>query len=177
MDGKPFLVLGGELAYTASSSLEYMKPVWPRLGRMNLNTVLTAVARAWVEPEEGKFDFTLVDGLLDGARGNNLRIIFLRFGSWKDGISGFVPAWVKADQKRFPRVRIRGGKSIEVLSSFSQSNRVADGRWVPGRQLSGDDVLLNYDLAAAAAANQSGGGLVLSGDGSTIQRVKLYRYQ
>jgi hypothetical protein len=128
VDGKPFLVLGGELANTASSSLEYMKPVWPRLSRMNLNTVLTAIAWAWIEPEEGRFDFSLVDGLLAGARSNNQRIIFLWFGSWKNGISSFVPAWVKANQDRFPRVQIKGGRSIEVLSTFSNANRDADGR-------------------------------------------------
>lgn len=126
VDGKPFLVLGGELANTASSSLEYMNSVWPKLNEMNLNTVLTAIAWAWVEPEEGKFDFSLVDGLLAGARSNHQRIIFLWFGSWKNGISSFVPAWVKSNQERFPRVQIKGGKSIEILSAFSDANRDAD---------------------------------------------------
>src|SRR6187399_2528451 len=87
VDGKPYLILGGELANTASSSLPYMDTVWPKLERLNLNTALVAIAWAWVEPEEGKFDFTLVDGLLDGARRNNQRVIFLWFGSWKNGIS------------------------------------------------------------------------------------------
>ncbi len=128
VDGKPYLVLGGELANTASSSLEYMNSVWSRLTKMNLNTVLTAIAWAWVEPEEGKFDFSLVDGLLAGARSNNQRIIFLWFGSWKNGISSFVPAWVKSNQERFPRVQIKEGKSIEVLTTFSNSNLNADGR-------------------------------------------------
>ena len=67
VDGQPWLIRGGEVANTASSSLPYMETVWPNLTRLNLNTVLVAVAWAWVEPEEGKFDFTLVDGLLDGA--------------------------------------------------------------------------------------------------------------
>jgi hypothetical protein len=44
VDGKPFLVLGGELANTASSSTEYMKPVWPRMANMRLNTVLTGMS-------------------------------------------------------------------------------------------------------------------------------------
>jgi hypothetical protein len=128
VEGKPYLALAGETANTASSSLEYMEPVWPRLVKMNLNTVLVAVAWDWVEPVEGKYDFTLVDGLLAGARKNNLHVIFLWFGSWKNGISSFVPAWVKADQTRFPRVAIKGGKSIEVLSTFSPANLEADTR-------------------------------------------------
>jgi beta-galactosidase GanA len=48
-----------------------METVWPQMTRLNLNTVLMGMAWAWVEPEEGKFDFTLVDGLLEGARKNN----------------------------------------------------------------------------------------------------------
>jgi hypothetical protein len=52
-----------------------------------------------------------------------------------------------------------------------------DGKWMPGRKLSGDDILLNYKLGEAAAVNQSGSGLRFGPDGPTIQRVKLYRYQ
>ena len=128
VDGKPWLILGGETTNTASSDLAYMNTVWPQLARLNLNTVLVAVAWSWVEPAEGRFDFTLVDGLLEGARQHNLRVVFLWFGSWKNSLSSFVPAWVKADQQRFPRVQIKGGKSIEVLSTFSDANREADTR-------------------------------------------------
>ena len=126
VDGKPFLVLGGELTNTASSSQEYMKPVWPRLAQMHLNTVLTGMSWAQFEPEEGKYDFALVDNLLAGARQQNLKIVFLWFGSWKNGLSSFAPAWVKADQKRFPRAQLGSGRSIEVLSTLSDENLRAD---------------------------------------------------
>jgi len=128
VDGKPFLILGGETANTASSSLPYMEEVWPKMTRLNLNTVLVAIGWAWVEPEEGRFDFSLVDGLLDGARRNNQRVIFLWFGSWKNGISSFVPAWVKADTQRFPRVRIKSGRSVEILSPLDPNALAADTR-------------------------------------------------
>jgi len=126
VNNKPFLILGGEVANTASSSLDYMNKVWPNLNKLNFNTVLIGVAWAWVEPEEGKFDFSLVDGLLEGARSHNLKVVFIWFGSWKNGISSFVPTWVKANQDRFPRVQVRSGKSIEVLSTLSETNRDSD---------------------------------------------------
>ncbi|MGH8220990.1 MAG: beta-galactosidase [Steroidobacteraceae bacterium] len=72
VDGKPFLVLGGELHNSSSSSIAYMKPIWPRLAAMHLNTVLVPVAWETIEPQEGKFDFSVVDGLLQGARGSHL---------------------------------------------------------------------------------------------------------
>jgi len=128
VDGQPWLIRGGEVANTASSSLSYMETVWPNMTRLNLNTVLVAVAWAWVEPEEGKFDFTLVDGLLDGARRNRQRVVFLWFGSWKNGISSFVPPWVKADSVRFPRVRLQSGAPVEILSPFDPHALAADTR-------------------------------------------------
>jgi hypothetical protein len=95
---------------------------------MNLNTALVGVSWAQVEPVEGTYDFSIVDGLLEGARNNGLHVVFIWFGSWKNGISSFAPAWVKADQARFPRVRVRYGRSIEVLSTLSDANRDADAR-------------------------------------------------
>jgi GH35 family endo-1,4-beta-xylanase len=75
VEGKPFLVLGGELHNSSSSSVEYMKAVWPRLAAMHLNTVVLPVAWETIEPEEGRFDFKNVDGLLEGARASNLRLV------------------------------------------------------------------------------------------------------
>ena len=128
VDGKPFLVLGGELHNSSSSSIEYMKPVWPRLAAMHLNTVLLPVAWETIEPEEGRFDFSVVDGLLEGARANNLKLVILWFGAWKNTYSSYVPAWVKADTERFPRVQTSDGRGTERLSPFSTAVRDADAR-------------------------------------------------
>ena len=128
VDGKPFLVLGGELHNSSSSSVEYMKPVWPRLAAMHLNTVLLPVAWETIEPEEGRFDFRVVDGLLEGARANNLKLVILWFGAWKNTYSSYVPAWVKADTERFPRVQTSDGRGTERLSPFSTAVRDADAR-------------------------------------------------
>ncbi len=104
VDGKPFLMLSGELQNSSSSSLEYMKPIWPKLKALGLNTVVTPLSWELIEPQEGQFDFTLVDGLLDQARHENERIVFLWLASWKNGKSSYAPAWVKQDMRRFPRV-------------------------------------------------------------------------
>jgi hypothetical protein len=128
VDGKPFLVLGGELHNSSSSSVEYMKPVWPQLAAMHLNTVLLPIAWETIEPEEGKFDFSYVDGLLEGARENNLKLVVLWFGAWKNTFSSYVPAWVKTNTERFPRVQLANGMSTERLSPFSTVVRDADAR-------------------------------------------------
>ena len=41
-------------------------------------------------------------------------------------MSSHAPAWVKKDQKRFPRVKDNKGKSHEILTPFSEENLKAD---------------------------------------------------
>lgn len=130
IDGKPYLMLVGELANTASSNLDEMQTnVWPMLaGKVHANTIITGMAWAWVEPEEGKYDFTIADAAIANARKHDLHIIWMWFGSWKNGLSSFAPTWVKANQERFPRAKILDGKSVEVLTPLSENNRNADAR-------------------------------------------------
>ncbi len=82
---------------------------------MGLNTVVTPLSWELIEPTEGKYDFTLVDGLLDQARQEHVRIVFLWLASWKNGMSSYAPVWVKQDTRRFPRV-VENGAEVEILS-------------------------------------------------------------
>ncbi len=128
VDGRPFLILGGELHNSSSSSLAYMKTLWPILVEKKLNTVLAAVSWELVEPEEGRFDFALVDGLIQQARANKMRLVFLWFASWKNGESSYPPYWVKTDPKRFPLVRNSAGKTLNILSTLGTATRDADAK-------------------------------------------------
>jgi beta-galactosidase GanA len=126
--GKPFLILGGELGNSSASSAEYMQPHWPRLQAMHLNTVVAPVYWELIEPGEGKFDWTQVDALLRDARAHDLKLVVLWFGAWKNSMSTYVPSWVKRDARRFPRVQVADGSSVEILSAFSAATRDADVR-------------------------------------------------
>lgn len=55
VDDKPFLILGGEHGNSSFTSLEYMKPVWPKLRTMNMNTVLAPVYWELIELSEESF--------------------------------------------------------------------------------------------------------------------------
>ena len=86
VDGKPFLALAGELLNSSATSLEYMKPVWPKLVEAKLNTLLPGVSWNQIEPQEGKFDFRVLDGVIQEARSHNLHLVLLWFGSWKNNL-------------------------------------------------------------------------------------------
>ncbi len=126
VDGRPFVVIGGELYNSSSSSTGHLDTLWPQLKRMNLNTVLVNVNWQQFEPQEGRFDYTLIDHLLQRARENDLRLIVLWFASWKNGESSYPPLWVRGNTKRFPRVVNQKGDPLETLSVFGRNALEAD---------------------------------------------------
>jgi beta-galactosidase GanA len=126
VDGKPFLALGGELNNSNGSSVEYMKTVWPRLVKMHLNTVIIPVSWELLEPEHGRYDFTLVDAMITAARANRMKIVFLWFGTWKNSMSCYVPEWMKKDTAAYPRACSAEGKPQEIVSPFSTAALDAD---------------------------------------------------
>jgi hypothetical protein len=147
VDGKPFLALASELSNDGATSVEYMKPAWPKIVEAKVNTVLAGVSWAQIEPAEGKFDFTVPDGIIRDARSHNLHLALLWFATWKNGQSSNVPGWVKKDFERFPRVQVvdatwpvfggeagqprvqyPGSRSIELLSPLGTASRDADAR-------------------------------------------------
>jgi beta-galactosidase GanA len=87
VDGKPFLMLAGELQNSSMTSARYMDTVWQPLKDSGLNTVLGCVTWEDIEPEEGVFKFTELDAVIEGARAHGLRLILLWFGSFKNGMS------------------------------------------------------------------------------------------
>jgi beta-galactosidase GanA len=122
------LLLAGELGNSIASDPRTLRDIWPRLVDLGLNTVLAPVYWDLVEPEEGRFEFELVDELLRLARASNQRLVLLWFGSWKNSMSCYAPHWVKLDQRRFPRARLHDGSALEILTAFSQENLDADRR-------------------------------------------------
>ena len=140
VDGKPFVMLAGELHNSSASSVEYMQPIWDRLQHLNLNTVVSTVSWELLEPEEGKFDYTLVDAQIEEARKHGLRLVLIWFGAWKNGESTYAPMWVKSNHERFP-VQLRKPRPASVrtsappraqrdapLSPFSLATMSADAR-------------------------------------------------
>lgn len=121
---------------------------------MNVNTVLGSITWEIIEPQEGEFDFTEVDRIIFDARQHGLKLVFLWFGSWKNGTSfaagrfsmtevpahsvpilgcsNYLPSWIKLSPERFPRVWIRDDsnslKATEVVTPLHIPTAEADAR-------------------------------------------------
>lgn len=121
-----YLILGGELGNSSASSGTDIRTIFPNLRDMGLNTVLMPVYWELVEPLEGRFDFSLLKTALDTARDNDIRLVLLWFGAWKNSMSCYAPGWVKTDVSRFPRAVTEDGKPLEILSAFSDNVLKAD---------------------------------------------------
>jgi Beta-galactosidase len=85
VDGKPFLMLAGELQNSSLTSAEYMNTVWQKLADTNINTILGCITWEDIEPVEGEFDFTELDKVIRDARSHGIHLVLLWFGSFKNG--------------------------------------------------------------------------------------------
>ena len=134
---RPFIMLAGEVHNSNSSSAAYMEQVWRKADELGMNSLLLPVSWEIIEPEEGRFDFTLVDKLIDQARSYGKKIGFLWFGSWKNAQCYYAPPWVKTDLNRFQRAQVEKGKNnvravhdmpYSTLSAFCRETMEADAR-------------------------------------------------
>lgn len=117
VDEKPFIALSGEVRNSSASDLQYMEEiVWPNIKELHLNTLIVPVYWETVEPLEGQFDFTLVEGLIHQAREHKLKLIILWFGSWKNGCSTYAPEWIKEDRGTYPFVKKKSGQQIYSIT-------------------------------------------------------------
>src|SRR5690606_32141559 len=125
VDGEPYLILGAQTNNSANYPAA-LKDVWPTLEKLHANTLSIPVAWEQIEPEEGHFDFSYVDYLINEARKRDLRLNLLWFATWKNNAPHFAPAWVKLDNKRFPRVVTRNGDTLNSLSPLFRTTLEAD---------------------------------------------------
>ena len=125
VDGAPFLMLGMQVNNSSNYPSQLPK-VWPAVKTLHANTVEVPIAWEQIEPVEGRFDFAFVDVLLKQARDNDVHLVLLWFGTWKNNGPSYAPEWVKLDNKRFPRVITAKGETRNSLSPHFPATLEAD---------------------------------------------------
>ncbi|MBQ9547998.1 MAG: DUF5597 domain-containing protein [Bacteroidales bacterium] len=125
---EPRLLFGGEMHNSNASTPESIDASLDLTVALGYNAVLAPVCWEQLEPEQGRFDFTLTDYLVRAAGKRGLRLGLLWFGSWKNGESSYPPLWVKGDTKTYFRAESEDGAPMTTISPFCAAACEADSR-------------------------------------------------
>lgn len=127
-NGEPVLLLSGELHNSTASSAHYLAPAMQAAKAMHLNSLIVTAEWDLVEPEEGKYDFSSIDTIISLAEQNNLPVVIAWFGTWKNGVSSYIPGWMKRNTKKYFRVLDDKGEATDYISTFCSAARDADAK-------------------------------------------------
>ncbi len=114
---KPFFMRSGEIHNSSASDAAFLEEnLWPALRGLNMNSVIAPLYWELIEPEEGKYDFTLLEKMIASARREGLKLCFLWFGLWKNAESFYVPFWMKKDTETYFRTEKVTGEKMNTIS-------------------------------------------------------------
>jgi beta-galactosidase GanA len=125
VDGKPFFILGGQ-AHNSSAWPGMMPEVWSAVEKMHLNTLEVPIYWEQVEPQQGNFDFSMINTLLVQAREHKVRLVLLWFATWKNGSNHYMPGWMKRDAAKYPNITGKSGEQIDSPSPLIKATLDAD---------------------------------------------------
>jgi hypothetical protein len=125
VDGAPFLMLGAQ-SYNSSAWPGTLPQVWAAIDDLHANTLEIPVYWEQFEPEQGKFDSSIVDLMIKGAREHNVRLVFLWFGTWKNGSGHYLPLWAKSQPVLFTHITGNRGRSVDSPSPLAEACMKAD---------------------------------------------------
>ena len=127
VDGKPFFILGGQI-HNSSGWPGMLPHVWTAICALHANTLEVPIYWEQVEPEEGKFDFSLIDTLLIQARQQEVHLVLLWFATWKNGSNHYMPLWMKNNSAKYPNIIGKDGKPVDSPSPNYNATLDADKR-------------------------------------------------
>jgi len=112
--GRPFLALGIQIDFLNATKIEDFDWLFAHIVKLGCNTVFFPVRWFVIEPDEGRFDWTVPDHAVRRCLELGLKMALLWFGTNQGGHAGCAPKWVR-DGGRFRRMRDGEGKEIHGL--------------------------------------------------------------
>lgn len=128
VEDRPFLILGGELGNSTASDLKYLNSHWDTFKTIGMNTVIAPVEWDQIEPQEGVYDFAPLEGLIQQAEANRMKVVLLWFGAWKNSMSSYAPPYIKRDYHTYAKAQDKHGVAPDILSPYDPDNLKADQR-------------------------------------------------
>ena len=125
VDGAPYLMLGAQ-SHNSSAWPGTLPKVWAAMDDLHANTLEIPVYWEQFEPEPGKFDPSIVDLMIKGAREHNVRLVFLWFGTWKNGSGHYIPLWAKSHPDMFTHITGSRGRHVDSPSPLAEACMKAD---------------------------------------------------
>ena len=125
VDGAPYLMLGAQVNNSSAWPGELPK-VWPAMKALHVNTVEIPIYWEQMEPQPGRFDFSLVDTLLAQARQHRVHLVLLWFGTWKNGSAHYIPEWMKRQPALYPNIVNAKGEPVDSPSPHAPATLAAD---------------------------------------------------
>lgn len=126
VQGEEFFPLGMQCCNSSAYAPEELGKFWACAEEAGINTVEIPIYWEMFEPCKGIFEYKMVDHCVEEAEKRNLKIIFLWFGTWKNGTSKYVPLWMKKDCGKYVRAVTYDGIKTNILSPYCEANREAD---------------------------------------------------
>lgn len=125
VDGKPFLILGGQ-AHNSSAWPGMLPHVWSAIETMHANTLEVPIYWEQIEAQPGKFDFSVVNTLLNQARQHKVHLVLLWFATWKNGSNHYIPEWMKQDAAKYPNITGKNGQPVDSPSPNTKTTMEVD---------------------------------------------------
>ncbi len=128
VNGKPFFSIGGQTNNSSTYDKDSIRQALKGIKVMGMNTIAAPLYWELIEPEEGKFCFDQIDMIVEEARKAKIKVVFLWFGTWKNGASHYIPVWMKSDREVYKVCLNKSGIETAIISPLCEKAKEKDAQ-------------------------------------------------
>ena len=119
VDDEPFLILSFQLNCDSCYDPERIDKLMYNAKKMGCNSVALLLYWKLIEPEEGKYDYFILENMVKSAEKYGMRIVMVWFGSYKNATMHYAPDWITDDHEKYRRVKNANGEEIPWVACYS----------------------------------------------------------